>query len=370
MPTAGLAIAPLPDWQLSHTMTEAVTAKADQIRLYGLQTAQRLRYAASLANEDNKPVLTALAHRLALCNQHRNTWIATDLHNQDTGEMFDGFGRYWQCNSKLCAFCVRDNARRNRRTLRDAVARQKLFVGEHYRLITLTVPNLGLDIPTTRSLVNRAWSLLRKRLWFKRSVVGGAKAEEFTKTRNGFHYHLHVLGRTRYIAAEHLRQEWTDAVRTAFAEADQPFEVHTSDGLLIANLKIVHDLHQVANEVCKYITKSNTWSSIPLDALTHVALVPQWHRMFEVFGTFRNLTEKATPERTRYLSDADGNVSLFTYDSDPPEPRNHWRILITQMPLEKYIARLENEFAETVRRRTEIMQLKFPWATITTLEDP
>lgn len=351
-------------------MTDAVTAKADQLRLYGLQTAQQLRIAASQASNDNEPTLSALAHRLTLCSAQRNSWIATDLHNNDTGEMFDGFGRYWQCNSKLCAFCVRDNARRNRRTLRDAVARQKLTVGEHYRFITLTVPNLGLDIPTTRALVNRAWSLLRKRLFFRRSVVGGAKAEEFTKTPTGYHYHLHILGRTKFVPAETLRQEWTDAVRTAFLEAGHEFRVHTSDGLLIANIKIVHDLKQVANEVCKYVTKNTSWTSMPIDALAAVALVPHWHRMFEVFGTFRNLTEETPPERERYLSDADGNRSLFQAESDPPEPRNHWRVLVKTMPLDQYLKRLENEFAETVRRRTEIMQLKFPWATITTLEDP
>lgn len=351
-------------------MTVAVAAKADQLRLYGLHTAQRLRHTANQATDDDKPILLALAHRLTLCNAHRNTWLASDLHNMNTGEMFDGFGRYWQCNSKLCAFCVRDNARRNRTTLRAAIARQKLLVGEHFRFITLTVPNLGLDIPTTRHLVNRAWSLLRKRLWFRRSVVGGAKAEEFTKTPTGYHYHLHLLTRSRNINAVDLRSEWTDCVRTVFAEEGHPFEVNTSDGMLIANIKIVHDLHQVANEVCKYVTKSTTWSSMPDEALNSIALVPHWHRMFDVFGTFRNIAEKEKQEPTRYLSDADGNPSLFSYDAEPHEPRNHWRLLVKQMPLDQYIARLNNEFEETVRRRTEIMQLKFPWATITTLEDP
>lgn len=351
-------------------MTDAVTARADQLRLYGLQTAQRLRHTSKQANATDERTLKALAHRIHLCNEHRNTWLAADLHNTQTGELFNGFGRYWQCNSKLCAFCVRDNARRNRRVLRAAVAKQKLTVGEHYRFITLTMPNLGLDIPTTRHLINRAWSLLRKRLWFGRSVVGGAKAEEFTKTGNGYHYHLHILGRTKYIAADTLRREWTDCVRKAFAEAGHAFEVNTSDGLLIANIKIVHDLNQVANEVCKYVTKSTTWTSVPDDALNQIALIDHWHRMFDMFGSFRNISEKVKREPARYTSDADGNPTLFKYDDHDREPRNHWRLMVQSMPFDQYIKRLEDEFNETIRRRTSAIQLKFPWATITTLEDP
>lgn len=350
-------------------MTDAVTAKADQLRSYGLDTALRLRRTAKLADPEDQATLLALAHRITRCNATRNTWIAADLHNHQTGEMFDGFGRHWQCNSKMCAFCVRENSRRNRKVLRAAIARQKLRVGEHFRFITLTIPNLGLDVPGQRYLVNRAWSLMRKRLWFRRSVVGGAKAEEFTETRSGNHYHLHIVGVTKSIRVKDLKEVWTDCVATVFEEEGHTFNCPTSDGLLHVNVQLVRDLNQVVHEVCKYITKSTTWTALRDDHFNAIALVEHWHRMFDVFGSFRNISEKAKKEPSRYLSDADGNQTLFAYNERSQEPRNNWRILIKQMPLEAYIRRLDNEIDETIKRRSEILQLKFPWATITTLED-
>lgn len=392
MAKAALAAIPSPKKDLSRAMSEKTIAKADQLRQYGRQTAEKLRNAARNYPEPDRSTLLALAHRIDLCNANRNTWIGLGMENQETGEQYDGFGRYWQCNSKLCSYCVRENARRNRLTLRQAINRQTIFqpdaldrnhpnyerlttlqglkTGEHYRFITLTIPNIGLDIPATRAIVNHAWSMFRKRLWFRRCVVGGAKAEEFTKTYNGYHYHLHIVARSTNIRALDLRREWTASVQSAFREAGQPLRINTSDGLCMGNVQIVHDVEKVANEVCKYITKNKTWLEMPDDALCHIALVPHWHRMFEVFGSFRNLPKPSTPEPVRHVCDADGNPTLFGDDAEPPQPRNHWRKLITEMPLGEYIKRLNAEFEETVRRRSEIIQLKFPWAIITDLEDP
>lgn len=351
-------------------MTVSITDKAHKLRELGLKTAYRLRDATAHAQPTDRKELHALAHRLHFCNQPRNTWLGSDIHNSETGELFEGFGRYWHCGSKLCSYCLRLNAKRNRLTLRTAIEAQKLHVGEHYRFITLTLPNLGLDLPATRKIVNRAWALLRKRQLFVRCVVGGAKAEEFTRTSRGFHYHLHLLTRSKSINAQALRSDWTECVIAAYADTPHEFHAPTKDGLLIVNIKIVHNLRQVSNEVCKYVTKANTWWDIPTGDLIKIALIPQWHRMFEVFGTFRKIDRDKLDRQMRDPSDEYTRKGLWEDTDQLHEARNHWRILIRHMSLAKYVARLQTEIDYTIARRTKVLQLKFPWATLTTLEDP
>ena len=343
--------------------------KAHELREYGQKTAYLLRDAAKHTTGLDRNELLALAARLHYCNTPKNSWLGSDIHSTETGELFEGFGRYWQCGSKLCSYCLRLNAKRNRVTLRNAVQNQKLRTGEHYRFITLTLPNIGLDIRTTRAIVNRAWTLLRKRQFFLRVVVGGAKAEEFTVTAKGFHYHLHLLTRSRTMRAQELRREWTECVKTAFRDHAQDFVAPTSDGLLFANIKIVHNLKQVTNEVCKYITKASSWWKMPTDALVEIALIPHWHRMFEVFGTFRKLDTEKLDKALRDPSDAFTRPRLFEDNDEGHEARNYWRILVKQMPLKRYLERLKAEVEATIRRRSEVLQIRFPFATITTLDD-
>jgi Replication protein len=349
-------------------MTTVASDKAHQLREYGLRTSNQLRDASRHIDPINRNEILALSARIDYCNLHQNTWTATDLHNQETGELFEGFGRYWHCSSKLCSYCLRLNSRRNRITLKTAIAAQKLHVAEHYRFITLTLPNLGLDIPITREIVNRAWSLLRKRSLFVRSVVGGAKAEEFTVTSTGYHYHIHLLARTKSIRSNDLRRDWTECVAVAFREHNIEFVAPTSDGLLIVNIKIVHNLKQVSNEVCKYVTKASTWWKIPTDALIEIALIPRWSRMFEIFGSFRDIDTVKLDKTLNDGFDERPEKNLFEDNDEPLQRRNYWRTLIRQMSLKKYLARLHFEVNDTIRRRTPIVQLKFPFATINALD--
>lgn len=371
-------------------MTGLATDKAQTLRELGRNTAYTLRDAARHLESGQRREILALSARINYCNDPANTWVGEDLHNHETGELFDGFGRYWHCSSKFCSFCLRQNSRRNRLTLRAAIEAQTpsmsdkiklgkdykpkpgektgLRTGEHYRFITLTFPNLGLKIPPTRAIINHAWALLRKREFFRRAVVGGAKAEEFTVTGRGYHYHMHILARTRTIKANDLRWEWTDCVKKAFAAFCVDFVAPTSDGLLIANIKIVHDLNKVTNEVTKYITKANSWWNMPTDHLVEVALIPKWHRMFEVFGSFRRLDTEKLNKQLRDPSDEFPKNKLWEDNDELSHPRNHWRLLIKSMSLAKYLRQLHAEVNETIRRRSALIQQKFQWATITQLD--
>lgn len=343
--------------------------RAHQLREYGRDVSYRLKDFVQLAHPDDQKEIIALSARIFYCNAHENNWIGENLYNRESDEHFDGFGRYWHCSSKLCSYCQRLNARRNRNALRYALGEQRLLVGQHYRFITFTLPNLGLKIPPTREVIDYAWSLLRKRLFFVRSVVGGAKAEEFTRTRNGYHYHLHVLAITNAISAGLLRAEWTDCVKKAFKKFNHDFQCPTSDGLLFVNIKIVHDLKQVANEVCKYITKADSWKKMPIEDLLEIALVRKWSRMFDLFGSFRNIADKPKRNPKKDPNDGGDPRDLFGDDPEPEEARINWRSLVQTMPLDKYLQRLKAEVDATIARRSSLLQLKFPFAIIRSLDD-
>lgn len=350
-------------------MTAKTIDSAHSLREFGLSTALTLRAAVNDAEPYEQDEVSALAARLFYCNQKQNTWTAEDLHSDDTGDLFDGFGRYWHCYSKLCPYCLRLTAKRNRKKLREAISRQRLLVGQHYRFITLTIPNLGLDLAQSRSLVNRAWSLFRKRESVFGCVVGGAKAEEFTVTATGFHYHLHLLVVSRFIHKDKLRQTWTDCVRSAFHEANLKLIVNTVDGLLFTNIKIVHDLQQVVNEVCKYITKSSSWHSLPPAILCKIAMMPRWTRMFEMFGSFRSPADKDTENSDNDLFDGTIIDRRFEPANTEPPTRKHWRLTLAKMTLPMYLKQLRTEVLDTQARRHSILQLKFPFATIKPLDD-
>lgn len=365
--------------------------RAHQLREYGRDVSYRLKDFVQLADPDHQKEIVALSARIFYCNDHTNNWVGENLYNRESDEHFDGFGRYWHCSSKLCSYCTRLNAKRNRHALRFAInqqthkmadrlkpgqkyiptpgEKQGLSTGEHYRFITMTVPNLGLKLEPTRKVIDYAWSLLRKRLFFVRSVVGGAKAEEFTRTRNGYHYHYHILARTKAIDAQEFRAEWSDCVKTAYAKFGYEYIAPTSDNLLWVKIKIVHDLKQVANEVCKYITKADSWTKMPVEDLLDIALVRMWPRMFELFGSFRNLENKPDRKPKNDLNDGEEQKDLFADTSEEAKAQSNWRILIQQMPLDKYLQRLKAEVDDTIARRSSLLQLKFPFATIRSLDD-
>ena len=169
-------------------------------------------------NDPDNEVLWGLYHRLQACAFRSNHWIAEDLHNRETGELYEGNGNFWGCGSRLCPSCVAKLSRRSRNELRTALENQKLFCGENYQFITLTMPNPGVSLLRSRWIMDRAWALFRKRDYFKERIRGGSKSEEFTVTENGYHYHIHLLCVTRFLAFERLRREWTECLEISFAE--------------------------------------------------------------------------------------------------------------------------------------------------------
>lgn len=299
--------------------------------------------------------LTAKLHRVLLCNEPANQWTGTDLINKETGELFDGNGRFWSCNQKICSYCVAKQSRRNRRKLRAAI-QQPMLVGYNDYFVTFTMPNPGLPILTTRRLMDYAWTLFRKRTWFKDNVIAGCKSEEFTVTKNGIHYHMHTILRSKYIWFSKLRTIWTECVIRAFEAEGIPISIATVDGKLILDCQRIYSREKAIKELCKYITKSDSWAKMPMSSLLDILRIKRFPRMFELFGQWRetlethseacaddedDIKDKKTIVHTENLSDESIEANIET-DAD----------------LAVYLAKTEDSFRETINYRIKAIRFQ------------
>lgn len=244
------------------------------------------RELSSLLLKQTNSTIRDTGWRLARCSDDVNLWF---VNAPESGWLH---GRFWKCRSRLCSFCLSHESRRRRRTLRLALeSYPAASKSQEWRFLTLTIENPHTGIGTTRDIVNRSWSKLRKRACFA-GVEAGVKSEEFTLTKNGFHYHLHSLLHTRFrLDYQQWRKSWTECVESSGGASTRLFGYDTIDGYLIAKFKTVRSPRDLTNELCKYVTKSCKLSKLSTAALLDLAEVKRWHRMFEVFGALRHRSE-------------------------------------------------------------------------------
>ena len=352
---------PLSLTALKHVQTAAAEREA----------AQLIAEAVEIATNENlpgdMPLLDAFRARLTACNSKDNIWIADDLHSEVTGELFSGSGHYWSCGSKLCSHCVAKQSRRARSKFRKAIDKQKLFVGEDLYFVTLTQVNPDLSILQTRELINRAWSLFRKRRYIRRIIAGYGKAEEFTVTKNGIHYHLHAIVRSRFIRYRLFRQIWTECVQTAFMEKGLPLQISNADGLLSCKISKIHNVEKALKEVCKYITKSDSWRKIRQSDLLDIVRCERFPRMFELGGSFAAehadvLEGETTDGDTRHILDTE-----VLSDARRQPTAAGWRNDVSQMSFWQWEINLQTEIEQCKRVRKAELRRKYPFATFRTL---
>jgi hypothetical protein len=370
---------------------------------FGVSSALAL-FDALKKNKVEDEQVWGLCNRIYTCSERENHWIGDELHNTETGELYAGNGNLWSCGSKLCPSCVAKASNRSRKELKLSLKNQKLLTGEMYQFITLTIPNPNLSLIQTRTVIDRIWTLFRKRDYFKQKIRGGSKSEEFTLTENGYHYHYHLLCVTRFLNFEQFRREWTECIKIAFRESNLPCEFKTEDGLAIVKIKRLSSsesgLKGAIQEVCKYITKSDSWEKLPQKDLIEIASIKRFWRMFEIFGSFRTqrnanvvlespnvfitylltklvveiLKYNQTGERITILDTkqiSDGEDSLKEADLPEKVPKRdremNWRDYIEQNGLETYFEKLAEQVEKTRYARKCFLSLKYRFATFRTL---
>lgn len=326
---------------------------ADQRSQFGLDLANRLTQITIESHPSITAELLAYSERLRACNDRANVWYAEDLHNRH-GECFDGAGRLFQCGLKLCQHCLSTQSQRHRRRLRAILEQQRLSTSEHYKFITLTIQNPSVGLIATRNIIDRAWRLFRNLKWFHQTITGACKSEEFTLTANGFHYHLHLLARARYISYFDIRYHWTQCVAKATAETGRILNPQTADKLLIVNVKPITSFHAAVNEVAKYITKGSSAAAMRDDDLREFALVDRFPRMFELIGFFRS------PHLQPHApADDDAITKAIVHTNVLSELRREqpWRIYVRKYGIDAYLDRLFAQIAATQEiRRTQLLK--------------
>jgi hypothetical protein len=354
-----------------------------------------------LRQSQNKTAL-ACAMRLERCASPQNVFVADDFHTKD-GEAYSANGNLWSCSSLLCQNCTGKLARNNRKTIRHVVKNEKLFIGENWYFITLTMPNLllkdySLDFITL--VFQKAFEAFthrnndaRKRTQYQKLIRGLFKNAEFTYTENStFHFHAHLLA----IAKSKIQRDnfslirtlWTNALERAFEFYSIPFELNTSDNLAVVNVQKVNfaNREKTIQELCKYVTKSDSWQNIPLEEIEKIIERPRRVRMFEALGACREsakkmrerLTKARANQNKEFLAEyrkARANIEVETYlDTKELTPRKvkqrraSWRVRIKEMSLDEYKKELDTEVLQVQEYRRRQLSRSYPAATFETLD--
>jgi hypothetical protein len=364
------------------------------------------------ATEANDEVSLGYAERMKSCADRRNFYYGEDFLDSSTGELFEGFGNLFGCGLKLCQSCTARAAARNRNIARQAVQATKLLEREHFchqsgkwiiekerlRFVTLTMPKIDASLIITFAILRRAFDLFRK-LKFTKDYFGGLiKSGEFTvREDRTYHAHIHLLAISFFVPEDLIKWHWTNCVEKACNEFGIEFEAKQAN----VNLKLVDSLERAIKEICKYMTKTESWEKIPSDQLLEITRIKRWDRLFEVTGRFRQTLRLLNAENERSSSDLGHEVSLtegekhgepylntdvitdgeasetLGYSEEIPAKRDEilkkpkresWRDIIERDGLEKYLEIFyrQVEYAQKIRKLRLI--LKFPTATFSGLD--
>jgi len=261
--------------------------------------------------------------RISRCADSHNIWF---VNAPESGWLH---GRYWKCRSKLCSYCLANESRRRRKSLREALnAYTGTLSKSQWRFVTLTIENPETTISATRDIVNHSWSKLRKKACFA-SVKAYAKSEEFTLTAKGYHYHIHALAHfANPPNYQFWRKSWTECVDSSGGQSQKLFGFDTIDGYLIVNFRQIRDVSNITNELCKYITKSTDFQKLSKPTLLELAAVERWHRMFELSAELRRCLDrpkratntKSSIVHTKRLSDG-FHSDLRTFENKRADQR-------------------------------------------------
>jgi hypothetical protein len=249
----------------------------------------------------------AMSCRIWTCADPSNHFTATDLVTSNgTGECFDGYGILAGCGHKLCHACVAKDGKGNRREAEYAykTVSEKMLVNERWRFVTFTMPPIYEGIVITNKILRTAWRSFVNSEYFSETFRGSIKGIEFSmgaEQIKRYHWHIHLLALGFFIDKPELKARWTNHVERAFKKFGLVFQPKTKDGFAIVDVRdIVARVSDSSKEktregalsdVCKYMTKSESWRDVPAAHLLEVASIRRWSRMFSTTGVCREVLE-------------------------------------------------------------------------------
>ncbi len=360
-------------------------------------------------------VAPAIAERIRLCNSDKNVFFGKDMFTNRNGTPATGIGGIWNCGSVFCHQCVARPARKNR-----PIA-EYVFdnLPKHKRVfIVLTMPDNSFShysLDTQLEICQYAFRhLYRHSDYFKSVVKGAIKTVEFTINdlrKNPYHVHINLLADAGFISHLKLKQEWTKALEISVARFGIVWKCPTKNGLANVRLKqiVSHEVNpkndhkqindkKVVFELCKYVTKPQTWQHIPTAHLSDIAENEKVNRFFEVLGSCRRIAkavrryapavmarkalklvftviEMHKAQGLQYVHTSclivlNALFNLANYSHAPPKKRKlswFWRIKLGITTLTDYKKELDDLFYDAWKYRTKQLRELYPKATFQTL---
>jgi hypothetical protein len=294
----------------------------------------KLFSASAFLNKDARAI--AAADCLLETYKPENIYVAKDLVNYQTGEVFDGYGVLQAgVASRLSPAYQRFASSRARKRTEVRIASHKQLVGQDWRFATFTMPFLKADVDKVFAIISRAAELLKKRKIFHSNVDGAFCGEELTigdastAYFTHFHSHIHILMLGKYIDQGELADEWTDCVERACREVGVEFSMpNLKTNRLIVDIRSVKKyakrrsvtMQDALLEVCKYTTKGSDFEKVPVEQLVEIEAALRGRQMVKSYGIFNNHKGKTRAIGTTLGRDTSLDT-LHTTDGETVKPK-------------------------------------------------
>jgi hypothetical protein len=318
---------------MSVSTTYSPADRADYLLRSGVKMS-KLFTASALLSENSRAI--AVADCLTETYKPENVYIAEDLVDYRTGELFDGYGVLQNgVASRLSPAYQRFASSRVRKRAEAKIANHKQLVGQDWRLGTLTMPFLRADVEKVFAIISRAIELLKKRQIFVSNVDGAFCGEEMTIGDGStayfthFHSHIHILMLGKYIDQGELADEWTDCVEKACREFGVEFSLpNLKTNRLIVDIRSVKKYAKKRSitmqdsllEVCKYTTKGSDFEKVPVEQLVKIEAALRGRQMVRAYGIFNNHKGRTKGIGTSLGKDTSLDT-LHTTDGETVKPK-------------------------------------------------
>jgi hypothetical protein len=363
--------------------------RADYLLRSGAKMS-KLFSASAFLNKDSRAI--AVADCLLETYKPENIYVAKDLVNYQTGELFDGYGVLQiGIASRLSPAYQRFASSRARKRAEAKISKHKQLVGQDWRFATFTMPFLKADVEKVFAIISRAMELLKKRKIFVSNVDGAFCGEELTigdgstAYSTHFHSHIHILMLGKYIEQAKLADEWTDCVEIACRDVGVEYSVpNLKTNRLIVDIRSVKKYAKKRSvtmqdsllEVCKYTTKGSDFEKVPVEQLVEIEAALCGRQMVKAYGIFNNHKGKVKGTGTTLCRDTSLDT-LHTTDGRPKFRRNERLVKsLVKLGQELIEGGKRNEWLRilrlTMQSRREFRQkqlaMKYPYAAFRTLD--
>jgi len=170
------------------------------------------------------------------------------------------------CGNRFCSVCSSPRLKRVRLRLTSIIKQTPFIPGYDFKHLTLSIRNRQ-DLPGMITFLITSFKLLRRTIYWKHHVAGGAFVIEVSGQPLSWHAHLHIVIQCNWMKWEHLLAAWS----------------HVSRGRGVYITRIPK------GDIIRYLTKYLTKPSV---APVHVEVIAdplKSYRLFQTFGKWHTI---------------------------------------------------------------------------------